>query len=182
MAATPRINSRRKGSKSEREVSKLFKEWSGYEFARTPSSGGLQWHNRDLVSGDIICTDVKHGNRFTFSVETKFHKDIKFEHLIMGYDKSDLFKFWAQALRDAEKANKIPLLMVRYNMMPKNMHFIFLPQPFFLEIKSELTFEYQYLIYSGLDRLVIMNSHDLFKSNYKAVHKAAKQYLRNGKS
>lgn len=175
------INSRRKGSKSERSVSKLFQEWTGYEFARTPSSGGLQWKNRSSISGDIVCTDALHAPRFRFSVETKFHKEINFEHLIMGIKKGDIKDFWGQAQRDGERSGKIPMLMMRYNRMPKDMHFLCLPQTFFITIKHLLVFEHEYLIYSGFDRIVIMNSLDFFKSNYKAIHKLAKAYLEDGK-
>lgn len=175
------INSRRKGSKSERLVSKLFQDWTGYEFARTPSSGGLPWKNRSQISGDIVCTDALHSTRFAFSVETKFHKEIQFEHLIMGTKNSDIRSFWAQAQRDAERAEKIPMLLMRYNRMPKGMYFLCLPQSFFTAIKSELPEEVDYLIYSGLGRVVMLNSRDFFKSNYKLIHKAAKLYLKNGK-
>lgn len=40
MVMRNKINSRAKGSKNERELAKLFKDWTGKEFARTPSSGG----------------------------------------------------------------------------------------------------------------------------------------------
>jgi hypothetical protein len=162
-------------------VSKLFQEWTGYEFARTPGSGGMQWHNRSQVSGDIVCTDALHATRFGFSVETKFHKEINFEHLIMGLKGSSIHSFWNQANRDAQRAKKIPMLLMRYNRMPKNLHFICLPQPFFLMIKEHLTLENEYLIYSGLDRIVILNSWDFFKSDYKIIHKLAKTFLKNGK-
>lgn len=174
------INSRRKGSKSERAVSKLFQSWTGYEFARTPSSGGMQWKNRSQVSGDIVCTDAIHASRFGFSVETKFHKEINFEHLIMGTKSSNINSFWNQAKRDADRANKIPMLLMRYNMMPRDMHFLCLPQPFFLKIKEHLILDHEYLIYSGLDRIVIMNSLDFFRSDYKTIHKLAKAFLKNG--
>lgn len=174
------INSRRKGSKSERSVSKLFQSWTGYEFARTPSSGGMQWRNRSQVSGDIVCTDALHAARFRFSVETKFHKEIKFEHLIMNVRGADIISFWKQAEKDGLRSGKIPLLMMRYNRMPKNMHFICIPQKFFLLIKEHIKYDHEYLIYSGLGRIAILNSLDFFKSDYPTIHKLAKTFLKDG--
>lgn len=174
------INSRRKGSKSERAASKLFETWTGYEFARTPSSGGLPWKNRSQVSGDIVCTDDKHSNRFRFSVEIKFHKDIRFDHLMTGVKKSDIRDFWAQCLRDATNSGKIPMLMMRYNNMPKDMYFLALPTEFASTIAHLIDISYGLMLYKGPFNITILNSFDFFKSDYKIVHKLAKTYLRDG--
>ena len=42
-----RINSKKKGSRNERQLSKIFEKWTNLTFSRTPSSGGLRWHRTD---------------------------------------------------------------------------------------------------------------------------------------
>lgn len=174
------VNSRRKGSKSERAASKLFEKWTGYEFARTPSSGGLSWKNRSQVSGDIVCTDDRHSQRFRFSVEIKFHKDIRFDHLLTGVKKSDIRAFWTQASRDATNADRIPMLMMRYNNMAKDMYFLCIPTKLYEKLGGLFETTYGRMSYTGEFDITILNSFDFFNSDYKLVHKIAKQYLKNG--
>lgn len=66
-----RVNSKAKGNRFERVVCKSFQNWSGYEFSRTPSSGGLRWKKADNISSDVICSDPKHSKKFPFSIEVK---------------------------------------------------------------------------------------------------------------
>lgn len=118
------VNSKKKGSKWERDVCKFMKEWTGYEFSRTPASGGLRWHKKDDIVSDVICTDEKHGHRFPGAIECKFYQEIKFEHVLLGNDSCKIMEFWNQATRDAERAKKLPLLIMRYNNMPKGEAFL----------------------------------------------------------
>ena len=119
----PRINSRTKGSKNERDIAKWWKSWTGFEFTRTPSSGGLRWKKTDNISADIVCSDDKHSRRFPFSIECKSYKDINFEHVLLGNKKCKILEFWHQATHDAVRSHKIPILMMRYNGMPKEEYF-----------------------------------------------------------
>ena len=123
---TTRTNSKKKGSKWERDVCKFMKEWTGYEFSRTPASGGLRWHKKDDIVSDVICTDEKHGHRLPGAIECKFYKDLKFEHILLGNDSCKILEFWEQANRDADRAKKLPLLIMRYNNMPKMEAFLML--------------------------------------------------------
>ena len=53
--AEGRINSRKKGSKNERFLTKLFEQWTGVEFSRVPASGGLRWKGMsEIIVGDIV--------------------------------------------------------------------------------------------------------------------------------
>lgn len=180
-------NSKNKGSKNERAISKLFIKWTGYEFARTPQSGGLHWQKQNTI-GDIVCTDDKHSRRFPFSIECKFHSELDFSHLIdgtIGKGSNKVIHFWEQCLRDAEKVNKVPLLFMRKNMMKADMHFIAMPTNFFLILLSnlgELDFNYGYIHYVGKDYLLtIVNSEDFLKLDYKTIYKLAKKITKNGK-
>ena len=119
-----KINSKNKGSRFERAVCKIFQEWSGYEFSRVPASGGLRWKKTDNITSDITCTDPKHGRRFCFAVECKSYQDIRFEHILLGLKSCKVHHFWKQAESDAKRANKIPLLIMKYNGMPKGEAFL----------------------------------------------------------
>lgn len=118
-----RKNSKSKGNRFERSVCKAFQNWSGYEFSRTPASGGLRWKKADNISSDVVCSDPKHAKRFSLSIECKSYHDIKFEHLLLGMKSCKIDSFWNQANRDAERAKKIPVLIMRYNSMPKDEAF-----------------------------------------------------------
>lgn len=168
-----RINSKNKGGKNERELCKALKDWSGYDFSRVPQSGGLRWRKTENTTGDIICSDDRHKGKFIFSVETKFHNEINFQHLLLPNGKNKILEFWAQAVSDANRGKKIPLLFMRYNGMPKQTWFMVIELTNYISIKqlikphSKLRYERP----DGLKRFVILNSNDFFKSDYKLICK-----------
>lgn len=174
------INSRNKGAKNERKLAKLIETWSGKSFSRTPASGGLQW-KASFSKGDIICTTE--GHYFPFCIEAKNHKEIDFSHLLNDKIKlPKIFEFWNQCTRDATKANKIPLLFMRYDGMPSDLHFIAMPIAFFRVIKDLPIFVKRLEFHNpGPNRFIIMASGDFFKFNYKELRLTAKKYLKNGK-
>ena len=178
--ATKRINSRTKGSKNERDLAKLFQKWTKKDFARTPSSGGLNWKSSNS-KGDIVCTTE--GHYFPFCIEAKNHREINFEHLLY-LPKPKILEFWAQCKRDADKANKIPLLFMRYNGLPKDFHFVAIEVNFAMELfSSELIDSTHYLKFmSKENKLFIFRSNDFFKMPYKELKLIAKTYLKNGSS
>lgn len=163
------VNSRRKGKNGERAVAKLLTDWTGSKFASTPASGGLRWQKAN-VAGDVVCTEE--GVYFPFCIEVKFHKEINFSHLLYklritkanpnGENKID--EFWAQATRDAKKANKIPLLFMRYNSMPADFFFIVMKLKDFNHFKNELNLSWPYMKVSG--KFVIMNQNVLLDTLY----------------
>lgn len=176
-------NARQKGSKNERGVAKLFTDWTGYEFARTPQSGGLHWKTKNTI-GDIVCIDEIHGQRFRFTVECKFHADLDFSYLIdgsIGKKTNKISHFWDQARKEAETVNKIPLLFVRRNGMKTDMHFVIMPFRVFEYLFDSFTrlglFKYGYMAYFGKIGIAIVNSEDWFKLDYKNIHKLAREYL-----
>lgn len=172
-----KINSRRKGAKNERDLAKLLEIWTNKKFAKTPASGGLNWKNTN-VAGDIVCTTE--GHYFPFCIEAKSYKDINFIHLLNPNKKGVKVKeFWDQAVRDATKANKVPLLFMRYNGMPKGLHFVMMTSAFYLEdfditLKTTITLK----LPSYIGALVLTTSTEFFKSNYKTIKKSLKK---NGK-
>lgn len=162
------INSRAKGSRNERKLAKQLEEWTGREFSRTPSSGGLHWKNSQ-TSGDIVCTTE--GHLFPFSIEAKFHREINFEHLLY-LDQPLILDFWEQCLKDANEAQlkKIPLLFMRYNGMPSDLNFVAMPWRMYDLIWGILPKGHRNLRYSGSEPneyIVLIRSTSLFKASYK---------------
>jgi hypothetical protein len=174
------VNSRNKGSKNERKITALFKDWTGHDFTRTPASGGLRWAKNNSIIGDITCSDESHKDRFPFTIECKSYREINFEHLLSANTNIKILEFWSQAMKDALRAEKCPILMVRYNGMPSDMHYLFLPLRFFSSIEDDMDFEFGYLKFIG-DAIgfAILSSRDFFKTDYKSIAKAARLYNKN---
>jgi hypothetical protein len=109
------INSRQKGARGEREVCKVFAEWWGAEFSRTPLSGGWATaKTRDSVNaaGDLVCSDT----RFPFTVECKFVEGWSFEQLLTA-PKCNFYKWWDQAVGETPEG-KMPLLVFTKSRAP----------------------------------------------------------------
>lgn len=168
-------NSKAKGNKGERELCKWFQQWTGYPFTRVPASGGLRWKNTNATAGDIICDDERHSRRFQFSVESKSYKDINFEHLILGNKSNKVLEFWSQCNDDATRSDKVPILFMRYNGMPKNTWFVIIPfKVYNLLFPTLLTFDHNRFHVLGPNPMVILNSNDLLKFDYIKLHKNLK--------
>jgi Holliday junction resolvase len=172
-------NSKQKGNKGEREVAKWWQEWTGMEFARIPSSGGLRWHSTHNTVGDIMCTHERHSRRFQFAIECKNYKDINFEHLILGNKKVKILEFWQQTQDDAERGDKIPILFMRYNGMPKGVYFVVISLAFYNIFYKDIKMDNDYFIVPNRD-FVILNSTDLLKRKYLDLHKNLKKHRKNG--
>lgn len=168
-------NSKRKGNKFELKVSKWFTEWTSFKFGRTPYSGANH-QSRDL-SSDIMCQDERHAHRCKISVECKNYKEIKFEHLLLGNKRCDILKFWEQASKDAKRANKVPILCMRYNSMPSE-EFFFVVDYKFSSIISQYTTKAMYIQVPEHTLMVFMAS-EVLNVPYKLLHKQAKSILKN---
>lgn len=175
------INRKKKGSKAERALCKWWETWSGLEFNRVPASGGLRWQKTDNISGDIICTSERESRRFPFSVESKAYNDIRFEHYVIGNKKSKVREFWDQSKSDALRSNKYPILFMRYNGMKANTWMVMIRQQEYNLLNIDFSLlDYPIIkISSKEDELVIINSNDLLKTNYKEFIKLIK-IKRNG--
>lgn len=172
------INSRKKGSRNERNLARLWQKYTGKEFTKTPSSGGLGWKRKSDTSGDIICTDEKHSRFFAFSIEAKAYKSINFNHLLLSVE-SDILKFWEQAKGDADKAKKTALLFMRYNGMPKNHYFLAMDKDYYDQLEVHLPQHESMIINLAELSLAIINSPSFFATNYEEVHKLTKQVNRD---
>jgi hypothetical protein len=182
------MNARKKGQRGEKMAIAFLKKWTKMDFARTPSSGGLRWKKADNISGDIVC--IERNYIFPLSIEVKFVRDINFEHLLYhrpdrksGRLVSRIEEFWMQATADGERAEKIPMLMMRYNGMPKDFFFVVLSKLLYSAIvianspgKDEMGLPIlkmirPYLCYSK--GVFITTSDALAKVNWKKVEEAA---------
>ena len=177
-------NSRTKGSRNERGVAKLMQIWTGYEFARTPQSGGLHW-KKQHTSGDIVCIDDKHGRRFAFSIECKFHEQLDLLHLIQGLigkKSNKIIEFWEQSKTDAEQVNKLPIVFMRRNGMKADTHFVILETNFFLLLfeSGEVTWPHGIIHLTTPDySITIINSEDLIATDYQIFHKLGRRVIKN---
>lgn len=161
------INSKKKGNRNERKLTKLWSTWTGWEFNRVPASGGLRWKKTDNISGDIICTEPGIYN-FKFSIECKSYNKLDFDNLLNGNKKSKIREFWEQAKADGKRANKVPILLMRCNGMKADMHFIVLSIGTYLRIRKYIKTEHGKLTYNN--KMVILNSYDFFKSDFKSIY------------
>jgi len=176
-----RINSKAKGSKNERDTCKWWKDWTGYEFSRVPSSGGLRWSRTTDTTGDIICSDNKHYLRFPFSIECKNYKEINFEHILLGTKGAKVLQFWNQALEDAERGNKLPILMMRYNGMKKGDYFFVVDEQFGGILIDTMPHEdvNVMLINAKHIKLMIVMASDIIKyADYAKVYKESRKRLK----
>lgn len=166
-------NSKRKGSKFELKVSKWFTEFSGYKFQRVPYSGANH-QNRDLAS-DIMCSDERHAHRCKISIECKSYQDIRFEHILLGNKGCKIVKFWKQASSDANRAKKIPILVMRYNSMPST-EFFFIIDKRLIKPLTKKPLEHTMVITSpDTPTLYVFMASEVLKNvNYKDIHKEAK--------
>jgi len=158
-----RINSRNKGNKNERNIAKLFTEWTGVEFVRVPRSGGLHWKSGMSVTGDLIPSDPFDLVTFPFSIEAKFYNAITFQDLILP-NKSDLQKFYDQSTKDADSVGKYPLVLFRYNRMPRDLYFVMMGHKQFVRARKLMDLEEGWFNYRN--DFVIFTSDNLFDTDF----------------
>lgn len=177
----PGINSRSKGARGERNVAKLLETWTNRKFAKTPASGGLQWKTSNS-KGDVVCTTE--GHYFPFCIEVKSYSKIDFSHLLTPNIKNiEILDFWDQCQRDAKKCCKVPMLLMRYNGLPKEFYFLVTTQEFAKLMHPELAMSniglhsLRYSDYSKPLHLMIMRSSEVFKTQYKTIKQIAKEHI-----
>lgn len=175
-----KTNSKNKGSRFERVVAKAFEEWTGYSFSRTPGSGG--WAKAKDSFGDIVCTDSTHSKRFPFSIECKFYKEIKFEHILLGNKSCKILDFWEQAKRDASIIHKEPILIMRYNSMPSGEAFCMVQREALDAIleKKKLRLVEKPIMYIEVlkESVAIIMFSDILSLPYQDVYKVMRKRLK----
>ena len=166
-----RINSRSKGARAERRVIELLKAWTGFEFSRVPSSGGLRWGKTENITGDIVCSDERH--KCLFSFEVKSRAEIDFSKLVASHHKAEIWEFWEQCKRDADRGYKIPLLLFRMDgLSPADFFFLAMSYKHFKRFKGAMG-KYPYIRVLNTEPLVVFPSGMLFEVDYPKVHSIA---------
>lgn len=163
------INSKKKGNRNERKLGKLWQAWTGWEFNRVPASGGLRWKKSDNITGDIICTEPGIMN-FKFSIETKSYKDLDFHNLVNGNKICNVAGFWEQAMDDANRGSKIPILFMRSNGMKSGMYFVIISLKVYMKVFKYLNLSYGRIKFKN--EWVLINSEDLFNSDFQKIYDA----------
>ena len=163
------LNARSKGRRGEMMAVEFMKEWTAMDFRRTPGSGGLRGHVLQYSTGDIVC--VTPNVIFPFVLEIKNYKNLNFQHLLYDVD-SEIEGFWKQVLADSIRGKKLPLLLMRYNGLPKNFFFMMTTlqvAKILFNKKPKKSFIYQKRIICGTDYLL--------KVDYKQKEKALLKLL-----
>ena len=136
-----KINSKNKGSNSERELAKILNERFGEGFKRTPYSGsifgqsnrhfgnGLSDEQKSTLSGDLIVPF-----NFKFSIEHKAYKEASFFDLFNP--SSNLKNWFKQCEGDATFSNKKPMLIVKYNNKKRIVYIKEKLDNYFFEIQN----------------------------------------------
>lgn len=127
-----RINSRKKGQRGEKIAIEFMKDWTGMDFKRSPASGGLRGHISEYTDGDVIC--VKKNYIFPLCIEVKNMAELNFSHLLYDARPEKIKKkskgikaYWEQAKAAAKRAEKIPILLMRYTGLPHDLFFVMMP-------------------------------------------------------
>lgn len=108
-----KINGKKKGSRVERELSKILnKRFSCEDFSRSVGSGNrwgqvnnLPKHARDVFSGDLIVP-----NNFKYCIESKGGYDGIDLNGVFSHGSSELDNFLEQAISDAHRCGRKPML------------------------------------------------------------------------
>lgn len=116
-----------KGSNYEREIAKKLSLWltngkRNDTIWRTSNSGGMATvTNSDTQCGDLHSVREESKAFFdVFSLELKNYKELDFFQLFKtGKTPFIIETWWKQALNDATRANKEPILIIKINRKPE---------------------------------------------------------------
>lgn len=123
-----KINSKVKGNTNERQAAKAMELWTGVKFARTPQSGALRRVNSENLTSDIYPDTLDPDFYYPWSTETKHLKTITIQRVMNP--RSAIFTIWNQVHADAKRSGKLPIALLRENMMPKGEYYVILETRF----------------------------------------------------
>lgn len=106
-------NPKAKGNGFERQVAKIFSDWAGVKFMRTPASGAIHNFKDKRVVSDIV-PPLSIGN-FPFSIECKKVECSWELSAILDGTSQTIKNHWQQCLDDATREGLIPLLVFSKN-------------------------------------------------------------------
>lgn len=125
-----KVNGKNKGNSFERKIANLlsdrFKDYLGIEkgFRRNADSGSYfggvnsqridRYDLNNAYFGDLMCPDT-----FLFSVECKHYKSAPSFQSIVNKEVTQWDTWIKQCEQDSANANKLPLLIIKYNNVPE---------------------------------------------------------------
>lgn len=112
------VNSKKKGNAFENQVCHILRERFNDEFSRVPASGAIATTRKDhleenamlVLAGDIITPED-----FKFCIECKSRKEFSFWELLGDAKNIEWQDWWEQCYEDAQKCNRLELVIVKYN-------------------------------------------------------------------
>lgn len=166
--AAGKVNGKNKGNAFERKMANLlsarFKDYLNLEssFRRNADSGSFfggsntyrtkQYDLDNACFGDLMCP--KH---FKYSIECKHYKTPPSFQSVFAKEVKQWDTWISQAEQDALNANKLPLLIIKYNNVPE---FVFVKEKLNIPEIIEYKGHYSYL----LSELLTL-SNDMFFDN-----------------
>ncbi len=103
-------NSKKKGDTFERKIAKELTAWWGYQFNRSPQSGGASWGKDNNAVGDIV---VPQEANFPLVVECKHREEWTIDNVLLN--NREPHTWWEQVINDSSKVNKTPCLIFTRN-------------------------------------------------------------------
>ena len=100
------VDSRAKGAEGEKQVKDLLRKHTGLPFERVPMSGALPF-----MKGDLFVPDTA----LIYCIEVKFYKNSHFDDKILTNKSSEFIRWWDQAVEQAKKTERKPVLFFKYN-------------------------------------------------------------------
>ena len=162
---------KRKGGTFERRMAKVFSDFWGTKFHRTPSSGGSMLKGDYNMAGDLCTSDTD----WKFHVEGKNQEAFSGFHTMLVSEKSIVWKWWEQATSECS-ADQIPLLIFTKNRIPI---FCMVPEHFWgsVDWKSSVLLEsnsyvrIRDVVVITLNRFLSMGKEECLKAQKLALHK-----------
>lgn len=115
-----KVDGKRKGNRTERNVVKVLNERFGTGFSRSIGSGNrwsqtnhLPKHAQDVFSGDLVVPE-----NFAFCIESKGGYDDIDVHGFFDEGNSQIDEFIKQCEEDSKRCNRKPLLIWKKNRKP----------------------------------------------------------------
>lgn len=128
--AAKKVNGKQKGNTFERKCANLlserFKDITGIEksFRRSVDSGSFfggsnaqRMNTYDTATanfGDLVCP-----SNFKYTIECKHYKSAPTFQSIVNQNVKQWDEWMGQASQDSKNANKLPMLIIKYNNVPE---------------------------------------------------------------
>jgi len=108
-----RVNSRSKGKSFEQAIARDLRAWLGDGWTVTRAQTDRQGGQVAGVAGEF---QIDGPWEFPFAIECKAHESFEYSQLWTSPIVGPLPKFWAQAVRQADKVGRRPMLLLKRNL------------------------------------------------------------------